>query len=323
MDYSEVFSKAWKIVWKFKALWIFGILSSCARAGSGGSGGSSGGGGGSSQLLDSGVLASPQAFLPKQVYLWWLQFQQAGEMEPWAVFLIIIAVFFAVFALIVLSLFLGVLGRVGVARGAWLADEGEEKLSFSRIFEESKPYFWRVFLFFLLLFAMSLVIVGVLAIPILLMIIFTLGLGLILLIPLFIVVAFAVKILIEQTIVAIVAEDLGVFAAIERAWKLLVEKPWPQVVIALVTTIAEIAVTFVLVIPIFLVLLPFLVSIFFQTEAVIGIGAIVSGAGFLLYLPFILLGTGIMYAYFGTLWAMTFRRLTQPLAPAVVDVAAE
>jgi len=155
------------------------------------------------------------------------------------------------------------------------------------------------------------------------MIIFTLGLGLILLIPLFIVVAFAVKILIEQTIVAIVAEDLGVFAAIERAWKLLVEKPWPQMVIALVTTIAEIAVTFVLVIPIFLVLLPFLVSIFFQTDAVIGIGAIISGAGFLLYLPLILLATGIMYAYFGTLWAMTFRRLTQPLAPAVVDVSAE
>ena len=323
MNYSEVFSKAWKIVWKFKALWIFGILSSCARASSSGSGGSIGGSGRSSHLFDSGVLASPQALLPKQVYLWWLQFQQAGEMEPWAVFLIIMAVFFAVFALIVLSLFLGVLGRVGVARGAWLADEGEEKLNFSRIFEESKPYYWRVFLFFLLLFAASIALGGLLVIPILLVILFTLGIGLLFLIPLFIVVAFAIKILIEQTIVAIVAEDLGVFAAIERAWKLLVDKPWPQVVVGLVTTIAEIAVTFVLVIPIFLVLLPFLISIIFQTEVVFGIGAIISGAGFLLYLPFILLATGIMYAYFGTLWAMTFRRLTQPLAPAVVDVAAE
>jgi len=323
MNYSEVFSKAWKIVWKFKALWIFGILSSCARASSGGSGGSIGGSGGSSHLFDSGVLASPQALFPKQVYLWWLQFQQAGEMEPWAVFLIIMAVFFAVFALIVLSLFLGVLGRVGVARGAWLADEGEEKLNFSRIFEESKPYYWRVFLFYLLLFAASIALGGILVIPILLVILFTLGIGLLFLIPLFIVVAFAIKILIEQTIVAIVAEDLGVFAAIERAWKLLVDKPWPQVVVGLVTTIAEIAVGFVLLIPLFLVALPIIISLIFQTEVVFGIGAIISGASFLLYLPVMLLALGILYAYFGTLWALTFRRLTQPLAPAVVDVAAE
>lgn len=323
MNYSEVFSKAWKIVWKFKALWIFGILSSCARASSGGSGGSSGGSGGSSHLFDSGVLASPQALLPKQAYLWWLQFQQGGDMAPWAVFLIVLAVFFVITALVVLSLFLGVLGRVGVARGAWLADEGEEKLDFSRIFQESKPYYWRVFLFFLLLFAASIAIGGIVVIPILLVIIFTLGLGLLFLIPLFIVVAFAIKILIEQTIMAIVAEDLGVFAAIERAWKLLVEKPWPQLVIGLVTTGLEIVVGFVLVLPMFLVVLPLLISIMFQTEVVLGIGAIISGASFLLYLPVMLLVMGVMYAYFGALWALTFRRITQPLAPAIVDATAE
>lgn len=324
MNYSEVFSKAWKIVWKFKALWIFGILSSCARAGSGGGGGSSGGSGGSSHLIDSGgVFASSNVVLPKQVFQWYLQFQQAWDAEPWGVFLIVLAVFFVVMALIVLSLFLGVLGRIGVARGAWLADDGEEKLNFSRIFNESKPYFWRVFLFFLLLFAASIAIVGLLAIPILLVIVFTLGIGLLFLIPLLIVVAFAVKILIEQTIVAIVGEDLGVFAAIERAWKLLVEKPWPQVVVGLATSLGEIAIMFVLVIPIFLVLIPFFISIFFQTEAVIGIGAIISGAGFVLYLPFMILASGIMYAYIGSLWALTFKRLTQPLVPAVAEASVE
>ena len=325
MNYSEVFSKAWKIVWKFKALWIFGILSSCARASSGGGGGgSSGGSGGSSHLINSGGgLASPSVFLPKQVYQWYLQSQQAWDTEPWGVFLIVLAVFFVIMALVVLSLFLGVLGRVGVTRGALLADAGEEKLNFSRIYNESKPYYWRVFLFFLLLFAASIAIGGLVAIPILLVIVFTLGFGLLFLIPLLIVVAFAIKILIEQTIVAIVAEDLGVFAAIERAWKLLVEKPWPQVVVGLATSIGEIAVMFILVIPIFLVLIPFFISIFFQTEAVIGIGAIISGAGFLLYLPVMILASGILYAYIGSVWALTFKRLTKPLMPVVVEATAE
>jgi len=324
MNYSEVFSKAWKIVWKFKALWIFGILSSCARASSGSGGSSSGGSGGSSHLIGSGgVFASPNVVLPKQMYQWYLQFQNAWDMEPWGVFLIVLAVFFVVLALVVLALFLGVLGRVGVARGALLADAGEEKLNFSRIYNESKPYYWRVFLFFLLLFAASIAIGGLVAIPVLLVIVFTLGLGLLFLIPLFLVVAFAIKILIEQTIVAIVAEDLGIFAAIERAWKLLFEKPWPQVVVGLATTIGEIAVMFVLVIPIFLILIPLLVSIFFQTDAVVGIGAIISGAGFVLYLPVMILISGIMYAYIGSVWALTFKRLTKPLAPVVVEATAE
>ena len=324
MNYSEVFSKAWKIVWKFKALWIFGILSSCARASSGGGGGSSGGSGGSSNLFGSGPgLASPNVVLPKQVYQWYLQFQHAWDSEPWGVFLIIMVIFFVVLALVVLSLFLGVLGRVGVARGAWLADDGEEKLNFSRIFNESKPYYWRVFLFFLLLFTVSIAVGGLVAIPILLVVIFTFGLGLIFLIPLLIVAAFAITILIEQTIVAIVGEDLGVFAGIERAWNLLLSKPWPQVVMGLATTLGQIAVMFVLVIPIFLILLPFLISIFFQTEQVIGIGAIISGAGFVLYLPFMILASGVMYAYIGSLWALTFKRLTQPMVPAVVEATVE
>jgi hypothetical protein len=324
MNYSEVFSKAWKIIWKFKALWIFGILSSCARASSGGGGGSSGGGGGSSNLIQNqGMMLSPNVVFPKQVYQWYLQFQHALDSEPWAVFLMIMAVFFVVSALVIVSIFLGVLGRVGVARGAWLADEGEESLGFSRIFNESKPYFWRVFLFFLLLVGVSIAVGAIVWLPILLVIIFTLGLGLLFLIPLFIVVAFAIKILIEQTIVAIVGEDLGVFAAIERAWKLLIEKPWPQIVVGLAVTIGEIAVMFVLVIPIFVIMVPFLISIFFQTDAVIGVGALVSGAGFVLYLPLMILASGIMYAYIGSLWALTFKRLTQPSVQVVVEATAE
>jgi hypothetical protein len=30
MDFGEILSKAWKITWKHKILWVFGILSSCS-----------------------------------------------------------------------------------------------------------------------------------------------------------------------------------------------------------------------------------------------------------------------------------------------------
>ena len=48
-DFIEVFTRAAKITWKYKVLWIFGILASCGRSsgGSSNSGGNGGGGSGS------------------------------------------------------------------------------------------------------------------------------------------------------------------------------------------------------------------------------------------------------------------------------------
>jgi hypothetical protein len=43
MDYGWVLKRAWEITWKFKGLWVLGILASCSSGGGGG-----GGGGGSS-----------------------------------------------------------------------------------------------------------------------------------------------------------------------------------------------------------------------------------------------------------------------------------
>ena len=51
MDFGEVLTKAWKIIWKFKVLWIFGILSSCGQGS-----GNSGNPGGVQYSMDKGDL---------------------------------------------------------------------------------------------------------------------------------------------------------------------------------------------------------------------------------------------------------------------------
>lgn len=64
MDFGLLFSRAWKITWNHKALWIFGILASCASGGTGGSpntgfnfpGGGGSGGGGSSGGVPPGTM---------------------------------------------------------------------------------------------------------------------------------------------------------------------------------------------------------------------------------------------------------------------------
>ena len=38
-NFGEILTRAWKITWKYKVLWIFGILASCSQGGGGGGGG--------------------------------------------------------------------------------------------------------------------------------------------------------------------------------------------------------------------------------------------------------------------------------------------
>ena len=134
MDYGEVLSKAWKIVWKFKILWIFGILASCT--GNAGSGVGSGGNNGvrytvSSRDLPPGI----QSFLQ--------QASSAIHNIPVWVWIIIFAI---ILVLILVAVVLGTIGHIGIIRGTSLADEGAGNLAFGTLFSQSFKYFWRVLL---------------------------------------------------------------------------------------------------------------------------------------------------------------------------------
>ncbi|MHB8133536.1 MAG: hypothetical protein ACYDH1_04840 [Anaerolineaceae bacterium] len=318
MNYSEIFSNAWKIVWKFKALWIFGILSSCMRSGGGSSGSGGSSGGGSSLVPGQGNLASPSLDFPGQIIQWFHFLQIKSQEDPWIIAALIVGVFIIITTIVILSIFAGTLGRIGVVRGAWLADEGENKLGFSRIFKESMPYFWRVFALFLLIVFASILLITILVLPIIFITIVTFGLIWIILIPIILPIAFllifvslALRALIEEAIVAIVGEDLGTGQSILRAWKLLIEHPFSQLWISFLISIIEIVIPLVLFLPILFIFIPFLISLLFQTDTAVSIGAGLSGISFLGYLPVIILAIGIMYAYLGSIWTLTFRRLVK------------
>ncbi len=68
MDYGWVLKRAWEITWKFKGLWVLGILASC----SGGGGGGGGGGGSSGTGYQFSGESDPRM----------LQFQRWIEFDP-------------------------------------------------------------------------------------------------------------------------------------------------------------------------------------------------------------------------------------------------
>ncbi|MFM8320050.1 MAG: hypothetical protein ACKOC5_03960 [Chloroflexota bacterium] len=133
MDYGEIFSKAWKIIWKHKILWVFGILASCGSRGGGG------GGGGNYNFnnndFSNGNIPAPFRNLPD-----WF-----NHPENFTGLIILIVVTLCIISII--ALVLGVVGRAGLIRGAYHADRDENVvLSFGSLFSEGLRYFWRIFL---------------------------------------------------------------------------------------------------------------------------------------------------------------------------------
>jgi len=300
MQYGEVLSKAWKIIWKYKVLWIFGILASL------GTGGGGGGGGGSSYSSNDNSNFPQFDQYANQVENWVTQ-------NWWVIGLIILAVVLLVLVMIVLSTF----GRIGLARGAWLADEGKASLSFGELFAVSSPYFWRVILLAFLIFVMWLALMLMLIFPV----IITAGLAMVCLLPVFcllVPISWMLNIVVEQAVVAIVGEDLGAMEGLKRGWEVFRAHIGEMLIMGLVLGIGAFIAQLLIALPFIFTVIPLIGSAIIDNEGAMRTGLTATIVLVCLYAPVALVLGGILQSYLGTAWALTFRRLTGKTEMSVV-----
>jgi len=295
MNYGEVLTRAWKIIWKFKVLWIFGILASC------GTGGSGGGGNNISYQFSRGDL-------PPQVQQFFANSGQFFNDFWWIIGLLICLTC----VLVMVAIFLSTIGRIALIKGTLRAETGAERMGFVELFKASTPYFWRVFglslllflIFFVLITAGILLAVGTAVV--------TFGLALFCLIPLcclMIPVLWAVWVILEQAYIAIVAEDRGAVEGLTRGWE-VVKAHWePMLIMAIILIFGGAIAGLIIAIPMFLVMLPLLFTLGITSGnnmAPLAIG----GICFLIYLPVLILASGIIKAYVQSAWTLTFLSVT-------------
>jgi hypothetical protein len=308
MNYGEVLSKSWKIVWKHKALWIFGILAGC------GSGG--GGGGGGSNLNYS----FQQGDLPPAMENFFRQFERIPD---WQIAMGIAAMVLFVLLLIVVVIFFSTIGRIGLIRGAQQADADQPRITFGSLFRESLAYFWRVFGLNLLLGIAIFLIVGLLIAMGIVGAVATLGVLLICLIPLmclFVPLMWLVSILVEQANIAIVVENTGIIEGLKRGWQVFRDNLGTMIVMGLILILGVGLVGgFIIGLPLILIVLPAMVGVFMGTQSSLGGGLLVAGLCLVAYLPIWLVLTGILTSYTKSAWTLTYLRLTK--GPAVVELA--
>ncbi|HEX8992485.1 MAG TPA: hypothetical protein VF784_12470 [Anaerolineales bacterium] len=309
MDFGEVLSSAWRIIWKHKVLWIFGIFAGCSRGGGGG-------GNGGSQVTSRG---GPNPFPGFNEFA--TQFGNWINSHLWVVVLFILVVL----VLFLLALFLGTIGRIGLIRGTFKADGGAEHLGFMELWDESLPYFWRIFLLALLVglaaffLVLALVAVGIGAA------VFTFGIGFLCVLPLFCVLFLALVfagIVIQQAESAIVIENLGIMDGVRRGWDVVKTHLGPILIMWLILLVIGFVVGIVLALPILIVLVPAAIAFgtanyqattFDYTPLIVGLVCCA------VYFPFLLVLGGILQAYLQSAWTLTFLRLTRPKVTPVPE----
>ncbi len=289
-NFGEVLTRAWQIIWRHKVLWIFGIFAGCSRGGGGGSGG---------QVSGSGDQTFPQ------LEQFMNQVSQWIEDNPW-----IVAVFvLLVILVLIVSIFLGTIGRVALIRGTYQAETGAERLNFGELFSGSIPYFWRVFGLSLLILLIALVVFVPLVLGGTLFSALTAGIGLICLVPLIcllIPLLWVLSVVIEQANVAIVLENLGIGDGFRKGWSVVRANLGPIIVMTLIIFIGSGVIGFLIALPIIAAVVPLIFSAASNNTAPIWITVVCCAV----YFPVLLVLSGILNAYVQSIWTLTYMRLT-------------
>ena len=309
MNFGEILSKAWKIIWKHKILWIFGILAGCSQASGSNSGNLS------YQFSNKNYGTDPRPFIQEF-------FTPFNKLSEGQIIAIVVGISLVVLLLVILATFLGTIGRIGLIRGTQQADQGAEKLVLGELFSGSFPYFWRIFLLNLLIGLAFIILVLLLMLPVILLGIATAGIGLLCLLPflcLFVPFAWFVGLIIQQATIAIVVENCSILQGLRRGWDLFKQNIGPLLLMALILYLGvNLIGGFIIGLPVIAAVIPALVGMISSAGRVMQGGLLTAAICFIAYLPVLLLLSGIFRSYTDTAWTLTYLRLTRK--PAQTEI---
>jgi len=301
-DFGEILSRAFQITWKHKILWLFSALPVLLS------------------FLIFPIMLVPIFFMDSNPYN-----QPFFMEEP---IYIILFVGFSIFISLVSYVLYGI-SSSSVVVGIIQSEGGTEALQARQLFEDGRPYWWRILGVMLLIglgvsvafavFFGCMAAVGAV----------TMGLGFICMQPLMLLLYPLMLVLygiIEESQVAVIADGLGVTDAIRRGWELVRANFWR---ITLISLIVYLGIGFLSGI----IMLPLMSPFFFLPLLMDGSRFEISSrtimlfmGGFsLIFLPIMAFIQGITITFLKATYTLVYLRLTakpQDDAPAVIEANA-
>jgi hypothetical protein len=310
MDYGEILATAWKITWKNKILWLFGILIGFTQAANVGN-----------QIFR---ITMQSDLLPPSVLRNLVDVFDIRSPGFW-IGLVLLMCGLMVFLLVLTSV-----GQTGLIKGIALADNSENNspISFGVLVKALKTYFWRIFglslvVGFGFLFVFSILYGGIIAavvggvfatrgsgstaiLPVLL-------LGFVCLLPLlcvFILVSWAASALIMFAMIAIINDDLGILAAFGQGFKVIKTHFWKVLLVILLLAVIGGLIGTVLALPLsFTSIMPLMTL---ENGRMSGPIVWISILGLLAYTPILVFISAVLSVYSQAVWTLAYRRLSKP-----------
>ena len=298
-DFGEILSSAIKITWKHKILWLFSALPVLVS------------------FLIFPVMFVPVFFMDEN------SFTSPFFLEsPVYVFLF---VGFSIFVTLLSYVLYGI-SSSSVMLGVLRADSGAERLAARELFDDSKPYWWRVLGVMLLIgLAVSLVFLVIFGCFTLIGAV-TAGLGFICLQPLVILIYPLMLVLygvIEEAQAAVVVDDLGVTDAIQRGWELVKNNFWRIVLVSLLVYLILGVLSSIIMFPL---MSPFFLFPFFMQNGELEITprtlALFMGGFSLVFIPVMAFIQGVTITLLKSTYTLVYLRLTKPQEQTPVELEA-
>ena len=294
MDITAIFKRAWEITWRFKGLWVLGILANCSGGGSQGS---------------SNISRIPEYRFDGSEFPQFEHWIQSIPEDTWII--VGIAVFIGLLLLALIFWVLAAIGNGGLIAGFQMAETGET-VTLSSSIQMGIRYFWKLLVIQLILGLASFLVLAPVIVGGVLITFLTFGFGLICLTPLLcllIPLGIALSIYTMLTQIALIVEELDITTSFKRSWEVLRSNPGNVIIMALILGVGGFFVGMILAIPFLLMVVPFVTGLLVGTDVSSIAGISVSVIGILIYLPILLVASGIVRTFVTGSWTLTYRSL--------------
>ncbi|KAF0107570.1 MAG: hypothetical protein FD146_1604 [Anaerolineaceae bacterium] len=299
MNYGEIFVKAAKITWKHKVLWLPAMFLSIFTI-----------------AYSVGTTWWSESMTAMSTEL-----QQNPERMP-SSFLSSMGLFF-LFAILmmIISSVLGVFNTIIVSRGAFKAEQGEERLTIAGLIRDSLPFFWRVFGMSLFM-GLALMIAMIPIVCFLWVAVFSIALSsiqttgtttglwlayipmLLCVIP----VVLAYTGFAEQTFLAIIVENDSFGNALSRGWNIFRRNLGVNFLMAFLLGLLTWIVSYLVALP----MQPLATRLLFTGGNSDILTTLLYLGLSLIYVAVFVIVQGVISAFYQSAWTLTFLRLTKP-----------
>ncbi len=312
LDFGAILGRAWKLTWNNKVLWLFGILASLGGGGANFNAQNSFNGGGTGQ--PGGLPPDLQRFI--------------DQFDPNTLYAILAALVCVGLLLGLALIALSVIGRGGLIGGVQLANR-QGKLTFGEAWAIGLKHFWTLFIIGLVVGLISFLAVVLTVVPGAIFTALTFGIGAICLVPLICllsILSILLGVVAYFAQIAAVTENLKVMDAVRRAWEIIKGNLGSIIVLGLILLVLSGIVGFVLALPMVAIVFPAMFGLIAlasgEAPAAGNATLLISGLCFLVYLPVLIVLSGILQAWVTAAWTLAYEQFTGrggavvPSAPA-------